>query len=153
MFPVLFNVYKYMFFTESDYSLSLKGKLISEEPYGDIISYVAALYESKTLYCTGFLVSVKHILTAATCLRNFFIKKNRPIEFYHAKIKYLVLTTWDDKYMFQQVEIHRDYNHELDDLPNNIGLITVLITSRKLIFFQNRKIGVASFLLKNNIFH
>ena len=31
------------------------------------------------------------------------------------------------KYAFERVEIHKNYDHESEELDNNIGLITVFI--------------------------
>ena len=104
----------------------LESKLTPSRP-SDPVTYVAGLFTFEDLFCSGVLVSAKHIVTAAACLERFF---STPIPYfgnYHAKIESLVFTAKDRKYYFEQVEIHKDYNLKKVELTDNIGLITVFI--------------------------
>ena len=105
---------------------------------------IAALYESEVLFCSGILISRKHILTVATCLKAFFDTSNSNTDFlnYHAKLGITSLWKLSHEYYFKEVKIHRGYNLNTSDIFHNIGLITVLIV---IYIFQALYINVKEF--------
>ena len=118
-----------MFFSESPYPSPLEGKLF----YGKQsinISYIATLYRDYEHFCSGSLISVLHVLTAAVCLGDFFsplIVTN--FSLYHALIGSSSVLKGGIPYYFEQVEIHKDFDFVKPGIINNIGLITVFIVS------------------------
>ena len=116
-----------VFCTESTHPSSLEEKLCRGNP-GDLITFLAALYENEVHYCSGALISPIHVLTAAQCLEGFFNCAYPIFENYYAVIASLYLNEEGIQFYFEQVEVHQDYNFENDKLiDDNIGLITVLI--------------------------
>ena len=89
-------------------------------------SYVAGLYETQILFCSGILMSEKYVVTVATCLTRFIYSYDYNFSNYHAKFGQFNLKKSDREYAFKNVKIHQGYNHTSEDLPDNIGLITVL---------------------------
>ena len=116
-----------MFFAESNHLSLLKEKLIAYEHINCLIPYVAALYEFEEFYCTGLLISEKHILTVATCLIQFFFIPRPSFPCYHARLKYAVIATSDYRYRFEKVEIHENFDLSREDFADNIGLVTVIV--------------------------
>ena len=116
-----------MFFTESNGLLPVKEKIITYERVDHLISYVAALYKFEEFYCTGLLISEKHILTVATCLKQFFFIPRLSFPCYHARLKYALIATSDHRYRFEKVEIHENFDLATEDFDDNIGLVTVII--------------------------
>ena len=115
------------FFTETAHSVSSGRMNIDVKSPFVIKSHMAALYESQLLFCTGILVSDKHVLTAATCLKNFIDDSNIDFMNYHAKLGYFNIYKSDEKYSFKGVKVHENYNLTNEHLHDNIGIITVLI--------------------------
>ena len=115
-----------LFFIESKYLLSQEGKFIDKRIHIEVKSYVAGLYKSHVLFCTGILLSEKHVITVATCLKRF-IYSHIDFEYYYAAFGLVELRKTNRGYSFEDVKIHQDFNLTSEDLPNNIGLITVLI--------------------------
>ena len=95
-----------------------------------MLEYLAALFEGERHHCCGSVISSKHILTTAACLKIFFKKECLIPDFtrYFALVGSLDLINGGVRYYYEQVEIHKDYSFRKDDLVHNIGLITVLIT-------------------------
>ena len=114
-----------LFFIESKYLLSEEGKFIARKIHFEVKSYVAALYKSQVLFCTGILLSEKYVVTVATCLKRF-IYSHVDFTYYHATFGVVDLKKTNQEYSFEDVKIHQDFNLTSEDLPNNIGLITVL---------------------------
>ena len=119
---------KFCFFTEYNRPSFLKGKLSFGKP-SEMLEYLVALFKDEEHYCSGSVVSTKHILTAAACLKNFFEKNCSFSDFtkYSALVGSMDLINGGVKYRYKQVEIHKDYSFRKDDFIHNIGLITVLI--------------------------
>ena len=120
-----FQANRYIFFTDFDDSLSLKGKLFGGNPTFKSFHYVAGLYEAQQLFCTGILISAKHVLTVGICLKRFFVNPNIDYSYYHVKLGTDYLYEKNLKFSFKNVKIHMHYNYVNEDLPHNIGLITV----------------------------
>ena len=90
-------------------------------------SFKAALYRCSVLYCTGILISAKHILTVSECLMEFFNVIRPDFTKYGAKISKLLIDDSVKEYKFAEVKIHKDYNLRTEELTNNLGVITVNI--------------------------
>ena len=119
---------KFWLFTEYNRPSFLKGKLSFGKPT-QLLEYLAALFKGEEHYCTGSVISSKHILTTAACLKIFFQKNCSFSDFtrYTALVGSMDLINGGVSYYFKQVEIHKNYSFKKDDFIHNIGLITVLI--------------------------
>ena len=76
---------------------------------------------------TGFLISEKHILTAATHLVGFFREPRADIR-EHIAIFGTEHFITNIQYPFIQVEIHGDFDFSGIRIDHNIGVITVFNT-------------------------
>ena len=115
------------FFTESNESLPIEGKLFGGQSVEDESkNYVVSLRHNGSHFCTGFLISKRHVLTAAQCLHNFILYEWIP-EFEPYTV---VIGNANSKntvsHAIKQVEVHRRY---VADTPTsfyyNVGVITV----------------------------
>ena len=115
------------FCTGRNFSLSpLEGKLRTRQS-SLTTSFMVALYKCKVLYCTGILISAKHVLTVSQCLLAFFDIIKPDFSEYKARISNLFLIN-DDKsvwYGFSEVKIHKEYDLRTHALTHNLGVITV----------------------------
>ena len=102
------------------------GKL-NHAKSSEVAPYLAALYRKEVHFCTGSMISPKHILTAAKCMEEFFMCEYPDFSKHYAWVGSFNLKEGGIIYDYEQVEIHKDYNFEYSDYIYNIGLITVLI--------------------------
>ena len=81
------------------------------------------------LYCTGILITVKHVLTVSQCLLAFFDISKPDFSEFKARISNLCSASHDSSewYGFAEVKIHKKYDLRTQALDNNLGVITVNI--------------------------
>ena len=70
--------------------------------------------------CTAFLISERHLLTAAKCLREIFLRENVSFSEYSIILGYRF-------HKIKRVERHKSYNHKRPEKNTSydIGCITV----------------------------
>ena len=116
----------HFFFIEA---IGLKGKLqggseilIESDTF---YKYMASLHCNETLKCSAAVISLRHLLTAASCVEIFLSSKD-PMLFksYFALVASTNDTLAIHPYYFRQVEVHPEYSLDTR-MPNyNIGVIT-----------------------------
>ena len=142
---------RYEFFsTDFDSPLSLDGKLAQGYNTFQPFEYVAALYYNDLLFCSGVLISRKHVLTVAICLKKFVNDVDIKFWNYHALLGTDSLDASRLNYLFQEVKVPKQYNYVDEDLPHNIGIVTVRIINNIFTCYELRVcVGVIGYL-KNN---
>ena len=117
----------YIFFTESKYIPSLKGKLIGGLSVGqENYKFTASLRRKNVHFCTATLLSKKKAITAAFCIKDFLLEIDIPdFDLYtlvagrHDVHKGLAV------FKIEEVTAHRKYNFDDRTMKYAIGLITV----------------------------
>ena len=114
------------FFTESKYSFSLKGKLIGGQSveYGKY-KFTASFRLNNVHFCTACLLSNKHALTAAVCLKDFLTKPDIPKFDPYTLVAGRLDTDREIVFAIKEVQAHGRYFFEYSDPNYAIGLITV----------------------------
>ena len=122
------NKYKIIFFTDSNYSLSLEEKMINGEdvPSGEV-KYMGSFTHMGHHMCTAFLVSQYYVAIAAQCLNDFLLHK-KFANFSHYSVVYGITdrnAVLEDR-AIDKLEVHVDYKaNDLSTYIHNIGIITV----------------------------
>ena len=114
------------FFTESKYSFSLKGKLIG----GQSVEYrkykfTASFRLDNVHFCNACLLSNKHALTAAVCLKDFLTKPDIPEFDPYTLVAGRLDTERAIVFGIEEVQVHEKYFFRYNDPNCAIGLITV----------------------------
>ena len=114
------------FCLESDNMVSKEGMMSCDAdlPF-TLFSYVAGLYELEKLFCSGAYISPRHIVTTAMCLKRYHESSDTNKKNYYARMGIFGLLKSNTRYTFKNVKIHNKYNFTTEDLPDNVGLITV----------------------------
>ena len=96
---------------------------ISKEPF---YTYMASIHLNGRIICSGTVMSLTHLLTAAQCIADL-IQSEDPSQFnnYFALVVTANINIVSKPYSFERVEVNPDYNL-ISRPPNfNIGVITV----------------------------
>ena len=114
------------FFTESKYSFSLMGKLIGGQTveYGKY-KFTASFRLDNIHFCNACLLCNKHALTAAVCLKDFLTKPDIPKFDLYTLVAGRLDTEGATVFAIEEVQAHRRYSFEHNNLNYAIGLITV----------------------------
>ena len=121
---------KYTIIFYSTEPLHLNGKLSGGQEImtftDTFYKYVASLFEYGTLYCSAVVISLKHLLTTASCIENLIVSQDfTQFSYYFA----LIASDNNNKslplYYFLQVEAHPKYDFKDPQPYLNIGVITV----------------------------
>ena len=114
------------FFTESKYSFSLMGKLIGGESveYGKY-KFTASFRLDNVHFCNACLLSNKHALTAAVCLKDFLTKPDIPKFDPYTLVAGRLDTEGATIFTIEEVQAHRRYSFQHNDPNYAIGVITV----------------------------
>ena len=118
---------KLFYFTEFENPLPLEGKAPKYVFKIPPKYYLACLLKNNVDFGTGFLISEKHILTAATHLVGFFQEPRADIR-EHSAVFGMEHVITKFQYPFIQVEIHGDFDLSGSRIDDNIGVITVFDT-------------------------
>ena len=111
-----------IFFTESQYSPFLMGKLVDElSNENSSFKFTASLRRKEKHICTTVLLSNKHALTAAKCLEDFLNEHEIPnFDSYS-----VVAKRSDVVFSIEAVFTHRVYTFLNPTPKHDIGLIRV----------------------------
>ena len=114
-------------FTEFEYSSSLFEKIISEEPEGhESYKFTTVFKREDVHFCTASLISNKHALTAAICLKDFLTEKLVPeFDLYSLEAGRLDVIHGSTVFQIEQVQAHRRYSFSNPYSQYNTGIITV----------------------------
>ena len=107
--------------------LSLESKIVSNNDVKtDKRNYIASFQIRKGHFCTGFLASEKHIITAAQCLVDFLKYKDIP-EFidYTVMVGSNIINHNNSYANIDQVEVLSDFKVNILNSTPDIGVITV----------------------------
>ena len=87
--------------------------------------FIVSLQYEITHFCTGSLIAVNNVLTAASCI--YLIKKNElpPYWRYSAKVGITTLYSPAYRHKYKFLHIHSDYIYGSDGVFNDIAVITV----------------------------
>ena len=87
--------------------------------------YTASLRLDNVHFCTAFLLSNKHALTAAVCLKDFLTEPDIPKFDQYTLVAGRLDIEKVTVFAIEQVQAHRKYSFERNDANYAIGLITV----------------------------
>ena len=121
------KIFIFFFSTENKYSLSLMGKLINETPV-DYRNYkfIASFRRKNVHFCTASLLSNKHALTTATCLKDFLSEEKIPdFDYYTIKAGRFDLPGKSAVFSIYEVQCHPKFSYINPLAIYNIGMITV----------------------------
>ena len=107
----------------------MENKLIrAEDLEADEQKYVASLRENGKHFCSGCLITGKHVLTAGQCIVRAFKYEN-------TLFREISILLNGSVYSLEHFEHHANYNHDrrLQSDCNDFGIITVGL----LLFFKN----------------
>ena len=113
-------------FAESNYSSALKEKMVD----GTSVleggkKFLAALVHNSQHYGTGFFVTNRILLTAASRLEKFFMCDDVDFDEFYAYVGSHILYKMGHKYYFEHVEVHKDYDFTTKLPYYDIGTIKV----------------------------
>ena len=115
------------FFTDLKYISSLKGKLIGEKPVEqENYKFTASFRRENVQFCAASLLSNKHALTAASCLKDFLIEIDIPdFDLYTLVAGKRDVNKGSAVFEIEEVQVHRDFRFESPNCNYALGLITV----------------------------
>ena len=104
----------------------LKGGMDINYHTDSFYMYMASIHLNGRIICSGTVMSLKHILTAAQCIADL-IQSNDTSQFanYFAIVVTANINIVSEPYSFQQVEVHPDYNFFIRPPNYNVAVITV----------------------------
>ena len=113
-------------FTESKHSSSMMGKLIGGQSveHGKY-KYTASFRLNNVHFCTACLLSNKHALTAAVCLKDFLTEPDIPRFDPYTLVAGRLDIDEVTVFAIEEVQAHRKYSFKNNDPLYAIGLITV----------------------------
>ena len=89
-------------------------------------NYVASLFRNGEQYCSAYVLSPYHLLTAAQCIKIFIVTEDEDLfEEYYALVASVNIERTRVPYYYQQVEIHPKYQLDGEKPKCDIGIITV----------------------------
>ena len=112
-------------FIALNYSLPLEGKVSGgqEVQLGSML-FIASLMNLQSHHCTTFFITEDQLLTAASCLEEFYDEKKMNVfRDYYIRVRDINDPKRD--YKLEQVEIHESYKFTTESKIHNIGLVQV----------------------------
>ena len=115
-----------MLFTGYNNTSPLVGKLFGGIPIQNRCKKcVGSLVHNENHFCTVFLISEKHVLTAAQCLKEFLIHKEIP-DFMEYAVFFGDINKPDKQpHFFEQLDVHSNYDPHKPKSSQDLGLLTV----------------------------
>ena len=115
------------FFTDLEYISSVKGKLVGEKPVEqEYYKFTASFRRENVQFCAASLLSNKHALTAASCLKDFLIEIYIPdFDLYTLVAGKHDVNKGSAVFKIEEVQVHRDFRFRSPNSNYALGLITV----------------------------
>ena len=116
-------------FTESNNLLSLEKKFIGGKKVPPGCRKCMASFRHKSIHVfSAFLISEKHVITAAHCLNDFLTKPTIPdFSEYSVEVGLFDSSIGGIVYQLKEVEVHQYYNPLFYSPSHDFGLLTVNI--------------------------